>query len=116
MRERAYRSGSGAISLALAKRSPEATVWAVDPNERARALTEANAARNGLANIRVAAPDELPDDVTFNTIWSNPPIRIGKQALHDLLLRWLNRLAGDGTETVEVLKEHPGVFSHAVLR
>ena len=42
--------------------------------------------------MRVVAPDEVPDDVRFAAIWSNPPIRIGKAALHELLLRWLGRL------------------------
>jgi 16S rRNA (guanine1207-N2)-methyltransferase len=30
-------------------------------------------------------------------IWSNPPIRIGKAALHELLSAWLGRLAPGGT-------------------
>ena len=28
----------------------------------------------------------------FTTIWSNPPIRVGKNELHDLLERWMPRL------------------------
>ena len=66
-------------------RAPGAEVWAVDVNERARALCAANAAANGLANVVVAAPDDVPADVRFDVIWSNPPIRIGKPALHELL-------------------------------
>ena len=69
----------------MARRAPDATVWAVDVNARARELCRRNAERNGLTNIRVAAPDEVPADVRFATIWSNPPIRIGKAALHELL-------------------------------
>ena len=37
-------------------------------------------------------------------IWSNPPIRIGKQALHDLLLTWLPRLKPDGAAYLVVGK------------
>jgi len=96
--------GAGPIAVALAKRSPAATVWAVDVNERARDLTAANAARNGLDNVRVVAPDGVPDEVVFSTIWSNPPIRIGKHALHDLLLAWLGRLAPDGDAVLVVQK------------
>ena len=81
--------GYGPIALTMARRSPEATVWAVDVNERARALCVANAERNGLTNIRVCAPDDVPPDVRFATIWSNPAIRIGKPALHSMLMRWL---------------------------
>lgn len=99
--------GAGPIALTLALRSPDATVWAVDVNERARELTAYNARANGLANIRVAAPDEVPDHMRFATIWSNPPIRIGKAALHDLLRLWLGRLA-DGGEAVMVVGKNLG--------
>ena len=102
--------GTGALALALALRSPAATVWAVDVNERARRLTAANEARNGIANIEVRSPDEVPDDVRFATIWSNPPIRIGKAALHELLLRWLARLGDDG-RAVLVVQKHLGADS-----
>lgn len=86
--------GYGPIALTMARRAPGATVWAVDVNERARSLCRLNAARHGLANVIVAAPDEVPDEVEFAAIWSNPPIRIGKEALHAMLLRWLGRLDG----------------------
>ena len=103
-------SGSGPIALAMARRSPDATVWAVDVNSRARALCERNAKRNKLTNIRVAHPDEVPADVRFSTIWSNPPIRIGKQALHALLLEWLGRMTDDGTACL-VVQKHLGADS-----
>jgi 16S rRNA (guanine1207-N2)-methyltransferase len=82
----------------LASSAPEATVWAVDVNARARALAAHNAERLGIAErVRVAAPDEVPDDIRFGQIWSNPPIRIGKAELHLMLRHWLPRLAPDGT-------------------
>lgn len=99
--------GTGAIALTMAARSPAATVWAVDVNERARDLCRGNAERNGLTNVRVCAPDEVPDDIRFTTIWSNPAIRIGKPALHAMLLRWLGRLAPGG-EAVLVVHKHLG--------
>ena len=99
--------GYGPITLALAARAPGATVWGVDVNERARALTASNAEAAGLANVRVAAPDEVPADVRFATLWSNPPVRIGKAALHDLLVRWLGRLAPGGV-AVLVVQKHLG--------
>ena len=102
--------GAGPIALAMAKRSPGATVWAIDVNERARTLTADNADRNGIANIRVAAPEAVPDDIRLAVIWSNPPIRIGKQALHELLLTWLARLEPDG-EAVLVVQKHLGADS-----
>lgn len=84
--------GWGPIALTLATESPRATVWAVDVNERALQLVRDNAASLGLTNIRAATPSEVPDDVTFMTIWSNPPIRVGKNELHGLLEKWLPRL------------------------
>lgn len=102
--------GSGAIALTLALRCPDATVWAVDINQRARALTAANAERNGVNNIRVVSPEQVPAEVQFATIWSNPPIRIGKQALHALLLDWLGRLASDG-QAILVVQKHLGADS-----
>jgi 16S rRNA (guanine1207-N2)-methyltransferase len=102
--------GAGAVSLTLARRAPGATVWAVDVNARARALCERNAESNALANVRVVAPDDVDPDLRFRAIWSNPPIRIGKQALHLLLTSWLGRLADDG-EAVLVVQRHLGADS-----
>jgi 16S rRNA G1207 methylase RsmC len=84
--------GWGPIALSLAIHSPHATVWAVDVNERALDLVRRNARTLGLANINACTPDNVPTDVTFLTIWSNPPIRVGKNELHGLLERWLPRL------------------------
>jgi 16S rRNA (guanine1207-N2)-methyltransferase len=84
--------GWGPIALTLAKTCPEATVWAIDVNERSLELTRMNAKKLGLENIRAVLPDEVPQDLLFSGIWSNPPIRIGKDALHSLLSEWLPRL------------------------
>jgi 16S rRNA (guanine1207-N2)-methyltransferase len=84
--------GWGPIALALALESERATVWAVDVNERALDLVRANAARLGLENVNAVTPDDVPEDLSFMTIWSNPPIRVGKNELHDILQRWLPRL------------------------
>jgi 16S rRNA (guanine1207-N2)-methyltransferase len=102
--------GAGPIALAMARRSPAARVWAVDVNARARDLCARNAARNGVDNITVVAPDDVPEALRFATIWSNPPIRIGKDALHELLLTWLARLTPDGTAAL-VVQKHLGADS-----
>ncbi len=86
-------SGYGPLALVLAARSPAAMIWAVDVNQRALALTSANADRAGLSNVRCALPGDPALPARFEVIWSNPPIRIGKQALHQLLAGWLERLA-----------------------
>lgn len=84
--------GWGPIALTLALQSPHATIWAVDVNERSLELTRRNADALALSNVNTVTPDALPDGIRFRTIWSNPPIRIGKPELHALLLRWLPRL------------------------
>ena len=78
------------MALTMARRAPAATVWAVDVNARARDLCAANAAANGLTNVRVAHPDDVDPLLRFAAIWSNPPIRVGKAAVHELLATWLH--------------------------
>ncbi|WP_426183592.1 class I SAM-dependent methyltransferase [Microbacterium sp. TWP3-1-2b2] len=85
-------SGWGPISITMALASPHATVWAVDVNERALDLVRRNAEALGITNINAVLPDDVPDDVVFRTIRSNPPIRVGKNVLHDMLERWIPRL------------------------
>ena len=84
--------GWGPIAISLALESPRATVWAVDVNERSLELVRRNAAQLGLTNINAVTPDGVPADALFTTIWSNPPIRVGKNELHAMLLHWLPRL------------------------
>lgn len=86
--------GYGPIALTLAARRRRSTVWAVDVNDRALDLTRRNADAAGLGNVRACRPEEVPDDVRFAGMWSNPPIRSGKDALHDLLTAWLPRVDG----------------------
>ena len=84
--------GWGPIALSLAAESPHATVWAVDVNERALDLVRRNADVMGLTNVNAVTPDSVPADISFMTIWSNPPIRVGKNELHAMLQLWLPRL------------------------
>ena len=88
--------GYGPLALVLAARSPGARVWGVDVNRRALELCAANAERAGLPNARCAVPDDPAVPPSFALIWSNPPIRIGKPALHTLLTTWLTRLEPGG--------------------
>lgn len=102
--------GYGPIAVTLAHRAPGATVWAVDVNERARACCRSNAERLGLANVRVVAPEAVPPEVRFDLVWSNPPVRIGKAALRELLARWLDRLVPGGRAWL-VVQRHLGADS-----
>src|SRR5216683_8222136 len=85
-------TGYGPIAIALARQAPGARIWAVDVNERALELTRANAAAAKTANVTASLPDDVPAGLGFAAIYSNPPVRVGKGPLHELLLRWLPRL------------------------
>jgi len=99
--------GWGPIALTLATDSPHATVWAVDVNERALDLVRRNAKVMGLANVNAVLPQDVPSDVTFMTIWSNPPIRVGKNELHAMLELWLPRLS-QGADAWLVVQKNLG--------
>ncbi len=88
--------GWGPVALTLALVAPGARVWAVDVNERALDLVRGNSRRLRCTNIVAATPDQVPDDVRFAAIWSNPPVRVGKAQLHAILARWLPRLTDGG--------------------
>lgn len=117
--------GYGPIAVTLGRRAPDARVWAVDVNERAVGLCAENAEANGLTGVHpvvvddqgapvAGSPDDLAGlaDVRFDGIWSNPPIRIGKAALHGLLTHWLDRLA-PGASAWLVVQRHLGADSLA---
>jgi 16S rRNA (guanine1207-N2)-methyltransferase len=99
--------GWGPIALTLAMESPRSTVWAVDVNQRALDLVRRNAEVLNLDNVNAVTPDDVPDDVSFMTVWSNPPIRVGKNELHDMLLQWLPRLE-PGTDAWLVVQRNLG--------
>jgi 16S rRNA (guanine1207-N2)-methyltransferase len=101
--------GYGVVACALALSRPRAEVWAVDVNERALLLTRENAASLGADDrVHAALPGDVPEEVRFAEIWSNPPIRVGKEALHDLLLSWLPRLQPGGRAVLVVGKNLGG--------
>ena len=104
--------GYGPIALTLARRAPAATVWAVDVNRRALSLCAANAEANSVTNVVVAEANAVPADLRVDAIWSNPPIRIGKPALHELLSSWLARLTPEGRAWL-VVQKHLGSDSLA---
>jgi 16S rRNA (guanine1207-N2)-methyltransferase len=96
--------GWGPIALTAALRSPESSVWGIDVNQRALELTRRNAVRVGVSNVTVGLPDEVPADLRFDTIWSNPPIRVGKAELHAILETWIPRLNPGGEAWLVVAK------------
>ena len=102
--------GWGPLALTLGIESPEADIWAIDVNTRSVDLTAMNADRLGLKNIHACKPDEVPQDLSFDLIWSNPPIRVGKAELHAILNTWIPRLKNGG-EAYFVVAKHLGADS-----
>ncbi len=96
--------GWGPIALSLALRSPQAHVYAVDVNERALGLARTNAELAGAENVTACRPEEVPEGERFSAIWSNPPIRVGKAVLHEMLRTWLPRLEPGGAAYLVVQK------------
>lgn len=95
--------GWGPMALTMALHSPAATVHAIDVNQRALDLVRRNAAALGCA-VTAVTPDEAPGDTAYDLIWSNPPIRVGKAVLHEMMRAWLPRLASGGEAWLVVQK------------
>lgn len=98
--------GYGPIALAVARRQPRATVWAVDIDDRALELTERNAERASLTNVRAVTPRQVPANLTFAAIYSNPPYRLGRPAMLDLLATWFDRLDRGGAAYIVVRRDN----------
>jgi 16S rRNA G1207 methylase RsmC len=102
--------GWGPITIALALTNPNATVWAIDVNERSLELTKQNVENLGLNNVRVCKPEQVPAGTKFSGIWSNPPIRVGKEELHNILKTWIPTL-DVGAESYLVVQKNLGADS-----
>ncbi|WP_418969790.1 class I SAM-dependent methyltransferase [Alloscardovia omnicolens] len=110
--------GWGPISIAAAAEAPHtSTIWALDVNERAIELAALNASHAGLSNVRAGTVESFErdfgadwSDAHFDLIWSNPPIRIGKEELHTLLMTYLPRLTVGG-HAYMVVQKHLGADS-----
>lgn len=96
--------GWGPIALSLALASPKAKIIAIDVNQKSIALTRLNAKSLQLENIEVFQPEQVKESLMFDEIWSNPPIRVGKKMLHEILCKWLPRLQPGGSARLVVQK------------
>ena len=109
--------GYGPIAVTLGLRAPDATIWAVDVNERARELAAANLAAAGLTGAgeraRVCAPEQVPEALRFDAVYCNPPVRLGNEALDELLAQWLDRLRPGG---FAVLVMHKNLGADTLVR
>lgn len=104
-------SGWGPISIHLALINPKLRIRSVDINSRANQLLQENITNLSLENIECTTLDEIAAD-SIDQIWSNPPIRIGKQSLHELLMQAFSKLKAGG-EAFLVVQKHLGSDSLA---
>lgn len=106
-------SGYGPLICFVGKKFDQAKLLAVEPNERARTLCEYNYKKNiGDARLKIIAPEDIDQEKKFDLIISNPPIRVGKKALYELLKEWAKRLSENGQMWL-VMSKHLGADSCA---
>jgi 16S rRNA G1207 methylase RsmC len=97
--------GWGPISLAVATLRPETEVFGLDVNSRSLELAQANAAALKLKNFKAVRAEQIPNELLFDGIWSNPPIRVGKAVLHQLMQTWIPRLKPGASAMLVVQKQ-----------
>lgn len=112
--------GYGPIGVAIARTVPQTRVWLTDVNERAAALAAKNARDNGVADrVQVVSGDgtsALPQDVLFDAVVMNPPVRAGKMTVHALYRQARDRLRPQGALWVVIRKKQGAESSAAYLR
>ncbi|MGG3561334.1 class I SAM-dependent methyltransferase [Neobacillus rhizosphaerae] len=99
--------GYGPIGLSIAKQYHDRVVHMVDVNERAIQLSKENAALNKIENVKVYESDRLLSvkETNFAAILTNPPIRAGKQTVHDIFEQSYNHLVSNGGLWVVIQKK-----------
>jgi 16S rRNA (guanine1207-N2)-methyltransferase len=78
--------GYGPIGISAAAASPLGQTTMVDINERAVELARYNAEFNKVRNVKVLQSDLLAAvmDESYDAVLTNPPIRAGKQVVHQI--------------------------------
>ena len=108
--------GYGPIGIALARANPDAQFVLSDVNRRAVALCEKNIRQNGIKNAVTQYADGCTQlEGTFDRIVSNPPIRIGKQALQDMWTQCFARLNAGGDFYIVIRKKQGAPSARAFL-
>lgn len=98
--------GYGPIGLSLAKEYKERTIHMVDVNERALSLARENAGNNGVSNVRIYQSSVYEQvEGRYAAILSNPPIRAGKQVVHDILEKAYDHLLPGGELWIVIQKK-----------
>ena len=109
--------GYGPIGLSIAKQNPECTVYMMDINERAVALSKKNAQVNGVQNVRIFESDGLAsveDGLQVAAILTNPPIRAGKETVFKFYDGAYEKLSAGGELWIVIQKKQgaPSTVNH----
>ncbi|HEY7854386.1 MAG TPA: methyltransferase [Aquiluna sp.] len=96
--------GWGPIGLSIASLQKNSTVYGIDINQRSIEQSNLNSKSLGLKNFTAMHSRDLPEDMRFSAIWSNPPIRVGKKILHELMESFIPRLEPGGRAMLVVQK------------
>lgn len=100
--------GYGPIGISLAATFPEQTIEMVDVNQRALDLAKRNAKANAISNVRIflsSIYENIAKEKRYAAIVTNPPIRAGKQTVHQILSEAYDYLAINGTLTTVIQKK-----------
>ena len=98
--------GYGPVGIAFAASRKEAQVVMADVNRRSLDLAQVNLARNGIINAQTIYSDGCSNlEGTFDLILSNPPIRIGKQALQRMWRDCYEHLNPEGSFYIVIRKK-----------
>ncbi|UXR61695.1 class I SAM-dependent methyltransferase [Staphylococcus schleiferi] len=99
--------GYGPIGLMVAKVAPHDHITMLDVNHRALALAKRNAKANGISNVTIQESDGLAmiEDEACDYVLTNPPIRAGKQVVHQILTDAYRVLKTEGALYVVIQKK-----------
>lgn len=109
--------GYGPIGLTAAKLCPDGHVTMIDINERAVELAEQNAKNNHISNVTILQSNlfEHVRNQQFDVILTNPPIRAGKQVVHQIFSDSYDCLKPGGSLWVVIQKKQGAPSAYAKL-
>jgi len=99
--------GYGPIGLSIAHAYPDTKVEMVDVNERAIQLAQENAALNQISNVNIHESNIFSSvtHTSFAAVLTNPPIRAGKQVVHEIFEKSYEHLVPGGELWVVIQKK-----------
>jgi len=109
--------GYGPIGIVAARLKPRLQVWMTDVNQRAVALAEENALRNGVENVRIVGGHLYGpvEGLSFDVILSNPPISAGMRKAVEPVIEGATRHLKPGGSLQVVVRTTKGGRSLAAL-